>query len=198
LRWLALLLFLFEIGLTATIHVYGTFQQEQSADVIVVLGAGLDRRGRPGYALTRRANRGAALYHAGIAPVVICTGGITGKAPRSEASACGELLRARGVPERAIVLEEQSRSTEENALHTQRIMAAKGWQTAVIVSDSFHVLRANWLFSLAGIPGFPSPVPAAEMSFIEYALAVGREVAALHWQAFKELFNLPVTYVGGL
>jgi hypothetical protein len=60
----------------------------------------LERDNRPGPALTRRANHAAELWKRGLAPAIICTGGITGREnTRSEASACSELLRAAGVPE---------------------------------------------------------------------------------------------------
>lgn len=185
-------------GLLATIHIYGFTDASQNADAIIVLGAGLQRNDRPGPALTRRSNQAAELWLQGAAPVVICTGGITGTARRSEASACKELLLAQGVPENAIILEENSRSTEENAIYVFDIFSQNGWERGVLVSDSFHMLRAHWLFRQYGIVVYNSPVSASRIGFLDYVVAIGREVAALHWQMVKQLFNLPHTYVGGL
>lgn len=181
--------------LGVTIHSYGQVNRAESADVIIVLGAGLRPDGRPGPALTRRSSHAADLWFDGLAPRIICSGGMPGGGIRSEASACAEILRGRGVPAEAILLEESSRSTEENAIYSRAIMEANGWQTAVVVSDGYHVLRAGWIFHLRGLDISLSPVTDNRPRAMEYVLSIAREVAALHWQAFKEVFNLPVTYV---
>ncbi len=181
------------IALLAAILVYSRADQAQAADVIVVLGAGLQRNDRPGPALVRRSAQGAALWQRGLAQTIICTGGYGFNRARSEADACAELLRAHGVPDDAILLEERSRSTEENALYVSDIMQANDWQTAALVSDGYHLLRAHWLFNRAGIENYPSP--ADDPSFSNLLFSTLREVAAFHWLAFKTVFNLPVTYV---
>jgi uncharacterized SAM-binding protein YcdF (DUF218 family) len=192
------LLFIFEIGLAAAIHLYGLTDHVQSADVIIVLGAGLNADNTPTPSMIRRADHAAALWQGGIAAHIICSGGYPGKATVSEASACQTALLAASVPSDVIILEEASRSTEENALETHAIMQAKGWHTAVIVSDGYHLLRANWLFQMNGITGYPSPVSKSYPSLVEYAIAVLREIAALHWQVVKGLFGIQVTYVRGI
>ncbi len=196
-RWLARLLLLWlllTLLLVAAIVVYGRADQAHTADVIVVLGAGLNHNDGPGPALVRRADRAAALYAGGAAPAVICTGGYGQGRARSEADACAELLRARGVPAAAIVLEEQSRSTEENALYTRAIMDANGWETAVVVSDGYHLLRAALIFNRAGIPHTTSPA-ASDPPLRSLLPALGREVAAFHWLLVKTALNLPITYI---
>lgn len=179
--------------LTTAVIVYGATDRAQPADVIVVLGSGLRRDNRPGPALTRRSLRAAELYAQGYAPYVICTGGIASGRTRSEADGCREVLEANGVPASAIRLEERSRSTEENALYAHDIMNANDWHTAVIVSDGYHLLRAQWIFEQEGIP--VSTSPADPPPRFALATAIAREIVALHWQALKDLLNLPVTYV---
>ena len=131
----------------------------------------------------------------GLAPVIICSGGHPGIQTRTEADACAELLRGDGVPGEAIFQEAQSRSTEENALYSRQMMDAHGWQTAILVSDNFHLFRANHIFMTAGITPYTSPVTENPPGIAEYVVYMLREVAALHWQIFKEVFNLPITYV---
>jgi uncharacterized SAM-binding protein YcdF (DUF218 family) len=186
--WLAGILLLGVI-----IYLYGRIDHAQPADVIVVLGAGIRADNRPGAALIRRSEQAATLWKKGLAEHVICSGGFPGHATRSEADACGELLRAEGVPASAILLEESSRSTEENAFYTRQIMDMHGWQTAIIVSDGFHLLRATWLFNQVGIANYTSP--ATDPQFSDWVMYMGRELAAFHWQTFKDLLNLPFTYV---
>ena len=171
------------------------------SDVIIVLGSGLRRSGRPGDALTRRSIWGAGLYQQGLAERVICTGGIGEGHVRSEADACRELLLREGVPADAIFIEEQSHSTEENAIYAQEIMLENGWDSAVLVTDSFHMLRANWIFEDYfddnNISHTRSPVPREWVRDYFYWRHFNREIVALHWQAFKETFNLPFTSVPG-
>jgi uncharacterized SAM-binding protein YcdF (DUF218 family) len=188
--WLLLLLLL-----GAAIVVYGSADHAQSADVIILLGAGLHPDNTPSEAMWRRAEHTAELWKNGFAPNVICTGGLPGRATRSEASACADLLQQYGVPADAILLEEHSRSTEENALEARAIMEANGWRTAIIVSDGFHLLRASWLFQRVGIESYTSPVSFAAVNPIQLTVAMVREVLAFHWLAIKFLLNLPVTYV---
>lgn len=180
--------------LALAILVYSRIDNAQPADVIVVLGAGLRGDGRPGPALIRRAEQGAKLWKESKATNIICAGGYPMiRTPRSEASACGEVLRNEGVPADIIVEEDRSRSTEENALYTREIMDEHGWQTAIIVSDGYHLLRAAWIFNMTGISHTTSPAAAPPLS--NFVLSFGREIAAFHWQALKGILNLPFTYV---
>ncbi len=181
------------VALTAAIISTGAQDNAQPSDVIVVLGSGLRRSGRPGDALYRRSIWAADLYADGIAQNIICTGGVGNNQTRSEADACAEVLRGRGVPAEAIHLEEASRSTEENAIFTQELLQAHGWQTVTLVTDSFHMLRASWIFDTYNIPHYRSPTPREWMPTHFFVRHSTRELLALHWQAFKQVFNIPVT-----
>ena len=128
----------------------------------------------------------------------MCTGGMTSRYPRAEADACREVVESQGVPASAVIMEAESRSTEENAINARRIMDEHGWQDAVLVSDSYHLLRARWIFSLEGITVYRSPIPPAQTPLDFYLFSVAREIVALHWQVVKLALNLPQTYVGGL
>jgi uncharacterized SAM-binding protein YcdF (DUF218 family) len=171
----------------------GDSNTAQRSDAIVVLGAGLRRDGRPGDALWRRSLVAAQAYHAGLAPNVICTGGISERQTRSEADACREVLIGEDVPASAIVLEDASRSTEQNAINVKAIMAERGWRTAVIVTDSFHMLRAGWIFSGVGVEHTRFPVPRNRVRVQWIAMSMIHELAAIHWYAFKGLFGIPAT-----
>lgn len=196
---LPLLVILYFMLFAAAVHFVGRQDSSAPADVIIVLGAGLKRDGRPGPALTRRSRQGAALWHEGLAPVLLCTGGQTAPFPRTEAAACREVLIAAGIPANAILLEEQSRSTEENALFSQRILAELGLERAILVSDSYHILRASWLFGQRGIETVASPVPASTIRDpLMYPYSLAREFAAFNWQLLKDALRLPITHVSGI
>ena len=190
---------LYFLAFIATIHHTGTQDTTQESDVIIILGAGLLRDGRPGWALTRRSRQAADLWHAGIAPYIICTGGQAESYPRSEASACREILLSTGIPTSAILMEEHSRSTEENAIFSRRIFEQVGFGDAVLVSDSYHMLRASWLFRHQGINSTSSPVPAHRIRHpLSYPQSLIREFLAFHWHLIKELLQIPLTHLSGI
>ena len=190
---------LYLVAFIFAVHIFGTIDTAQEADAIIVLGAGLLRDGRPGWALTRRSLQAADLWRAGIAPYILCTGGQAESFPRSEADACREILRASQVPASVILLEEQSRSTEENAIFSRRILEGIGIADVVLVSDSYHMLRASWLFHLQGISTYRSPVPAQRIrSPLSYPYSLIREFVAFNWQLVKETFQIPVTHLKGV
>jgi len=183
----------------AAIHIAGRQDSARPADVIIALGAGLRRDGSPGPALTRRSLQAADLWRQGIAPTVICAGGQAESFPRSEADACREILRNQSLPPSAILLEDKSRSTEENALFSSQLMRERGWTSAVLVSDSYHMLRASWLFTQQDVEAYASPVPAERIHHPQtYPHSLLREFLAFHWQVLKEALNLPVTHLSGL
>lgn len=205
-RWLKRIILLCFVGgllyfcsFITAIHIVGATDRTEEADVIIVLGAGIRRDGRPGWALTRRATQGADLWKQGYADMVICTGAQADGYPRSEAEACKELLLREGVDESAILMEENSRSTEENAIYSHQIFDEQGYDTAILVSDSYHILRAEWLFRDQGITAYTSPIPASRINrplFYPYSLT--REFVAFHWYIVKSALNIPVTHIYGV
>jgi uncharacterized SAM-binding protein YcdF (DUF218 family) len=179
----------------ALIDAYGMQDQARPADVIVILGSMVYPGARPGPALTRRTQHAVALYDHGLAPEIICSGGQGGSETSTEASAACTLAASLGVPPAALIEESQSRSTEENALDTAAIMAAHGWHTALVVTDGFHLYRANLLFERAGLLPYPSPaqVTAGPMNPIERYVRETRELAALAWYWTKTALGLKMT-----
>ncbi len=117
-------------------------------DAIVVLGARLAPDGSLTEVLAERVAAAAALHRAGAGRVVVATGGITG-APRAEAHALADGLRAAGVPAAAILVEDQALTTADNARLTAAMLpqARRVW----LVTQPFHGRRAARLFQRAGL-----------------------------------------------
>lgn len=128
------------------------------ADCIVVLGAGVIPPGVAGLALRARTERAAELYHAGLAPYILCTGGV-GRIPPAESLIATRILVERGIPAAAIAREERSTSTWENGSEAAVICHARGWKRVILVSDSYHLFRATHNFRHFGLEATPSPVP---------------------------------------
>ena len=165
------------------IDAYGLRDQAAPADVIVVLGSRVYPGDVPGPSLVRRARHAAALYQAGLAPIIICSGGQGEPGLMSEAEAACRVAAELGVPPASLLLEDQAHSTEENALNTAKIMAAHGWQTAIVSSDGFHLYRAELLFRKAGLVAYPSPAQhtTGPMDTLERYGRETRELVALIW-----------------
>jgi uncharacterized SAM-binding protein YcdF (DUF218 family) len=115
---------------------------DETFDAIVVCGCRVKPDGEPSPSLARRARYAAALYRRGLAPVLVTTGGV-GTHPPSEARAAAAIARAEGVPEDAIVLEERSTSTEENAREAAKLVDAR---RVIVVTDAYHAFRAERVF----------------------------------------------------
>ncbi len=143
-------------------------------DVIIILGG-------PADAMGRRTAHGVRLFTDGMAERILLSGG--GGRPRPEADTMRDLALAAKVPRARLVLERDSLSTLENAIHSARIMQAEGWRTALIVTDSLHLPRALMAFRAAGIRarGSAAAWPWREArlgDWIKYALY---ELLGLGW-----------------
>ncbi len=128
--------------------------QNQPFDVIVVLGAAVGPAGGPSAALRRRVAEGVRRLEAGAAPVLLLSGGKgggTGGGVPAEAEVMRDLVLAAGVADERLVLETESRSTLENARCSARIMGARGWTKALVVTDAVHLPRTLLAFRALGI-----------------------------------------------
>jgi len=182
---------IFSICLVTCIILFGNRDNSRTADAIIVLGAGIEADGSPSKTLTVRAQHGAELWRQNIAPVIICTGGIVGSAPRAEASACEDVLIAEGIPADAILSEYQSINTQTNVRFSKELMENNGLQNAVVVSSRYHLLRAQWLFWRAHVPIYTSPAPIGYLTTGEILFSYTREWGAFHWQVLRDFFNTP-------
>jgi len=113
------------------------------SDVIIVLGAAVYGT-KPSPALQERCDWAYQLYQQGYAPKLILSGGLGG-GEITEAQAMKDYLLQKGVPEEAMLLEENSHSTRENLYYSQKIMETAGMDSAIITTHRFHQKRANVL-----------------------------------------------------
>ncbi len=156
--------------------------QARRADAIIVLGAAVWSDGQAGPSLSARTQHAISLYQAGYASHLILSGGL-GKYPPSEAETMRQLALAAGVPDQALVLEDRSHSTEENLANAKALMDARGWRSALVVSDPFHLLRAELIARDLGIDAFGSPARSSP-NYALYERRVyytAREAIALIW-----------------
>jgi uncharacterized SAM-binding protein YcdF (DUF218 family) len=185
------LLLLYPLALSL-LDAYGFQDRAAPADAIVVLGSRVYPGDRPGPSLTRRAQHAAALYLQGLAPRVVCTGAQGDPTVSSEAQVGCAIVAAQGVPAAVLLLEDRSRSTEENALYTAELLRPLGLTRVLLVSDSYHLYRAEVLFRQAGLDAVSSPAPQRLLWPERYARAT-RELAALAWYWGKTALGIQQT-----
>ncbi|MFR9802245.1 YdcF family protein [Pseudonocardia sp. RS010] len=175
--------------LTAVIIVGGTmFRVWQTArvdgdrpvDAVVVLGAA-QYDGEPSPILAARLRHAAALYEQGLAPRIVTVGGSRAGDEYTEAEAGTRYLQGRGVPANAIITVAEGADT----LGSLKAVAARaeqdGWDTALIVSDPWHSLRARTMARDSGLEAWTSPTRSGPVVQTRETQAryILRETAAL-------------------
>jgi uncharacterized SAM-binding protein YcdF (DUF218 family) len=154
------------------------------ADAIVVFGAA-EYSGRPSPVLRARLDHALDVFHRGVAPVVITTGGAAADPTFSEGGVGRDYLMRHGVPERSLIAETQGRDTAQSAMRVGVIMRANGLHSCVAVSDAYHVFRIRKLLEHEGVaPVYVAPRPDSRPHTLwQRSVAVLREASSyLVWR----------------
>jgi len=128
----------------------------QKADAIVVLGAA-QYHGRPSPALRARLDHALELWNRGLAARMVLTGGIGEGDSASEAAVSRVYVVSRGVPDSAILLENEGRTSSQSLRRAADLLHARRLNAAIVVSDPFHMLRLEILGRRYGIVPYTSP-----------------------------------------
>lgn len=94
-----------------------------------------------------RAEEAVLLYQQGLAPVLVFSGAALDTSGPSNAQAMRQVALRAGVPNRAIILEEDATTTTENALGVAKIASQMGWRKVILVTSPYHQRRAQLEFS---------------------------------------------------
>jgi uncharacterized SAM-binding protein YcdF (DUF218 family) len=189
-RWVRILILvvgvvvLFLVSTAVQVVETASRQEVHPADAIVVFGAA-EYSGRPSPVLKARLDHALDLFHQGIAPVVITTGGAASDPVFSEGGVGRDYLMRHGVPERSLIAETQGRDTSESAARVAVIMRANGLRSCVAVSDAYHVFRIRKLLEHEGIgPVYTAPrLDTRPHSILQRAGAALREATSyLVWR----------------
>ena len=173
------------LGITAVQVVHtASLEEIHPADAIVVFGAA-EYSGRPSPVLRARLDHALDVFHHGVAPVVITTGGAAADPTFSEGGVGRDYLMRHGVPERSLIAETQGHDTAESALRVAVIMRANNLHSCVAVSDAYHVFRIRKLLEHEGVgPVYVAPRPDSRPhSAWQRMIAVLREATSyLLWR----------------
>jgi uncharacterized SAM-binding protein YcdF (DUF218 family) len=161
--------------------------QRPHVDAIVVLGAA-QYNGRPSPVLKARLDHAYDLYHAGLARMVVVTGGIGDGDRMSEATAAQRYLVAVGVPADSVVLE-AGRTTAASMDSVADYLHGEGATRVILVSDPFHVARLHLEAWRLGLEAYTSPTRTSPIS-----RSLSTELGYLLAEAAK----LPLIFLKGL
>lgn len=167
-------------------------------DAVVVLGAA-QYDGEPSAIFAARLRHAEALYEAGLAPRIVTAGGSQQGDAFTEAEAGRRYLVGRGVPARAVV----AVSTGGDTLTSLRAVAdrarADGWESALVVSDPWHSLRARTMARDSGLAAWTSPTrsgPIVQTRETQARYIVRETGALLYYRLTHASVDTPTTGLG--
>jgi uncharacterized SAM-binding protein YcdF (DUF218 family) len=94
-----------------------------------------------------RVRAAVALWNDGYAGTLIFAGGAQDPASPSSAEIMKRQAIALGVPDRAILVETESETTDQNAERVALLMKEAGLKSAILVTSAFHQRRASMHFA---------------------------------------------------
>jgi len=118
----------------------GTGQCEKADAIIVVSGGDT----------VARTDEGILLYKNGWADTLIFSGAAQDKSGPSNAAAMRTHALAEGVPRTAIIVEEESATTEENASNAKAVFVDNDVKNAILVTSGYHQRRSALEFEKLG------------------------------------------------
>jgi len=147
----------------AAVLVWSARDEARPAQAIVVLGAA-QYAGRPSPVLRARLDHALDLWHRHLASLLILTGGTGSGDNTSEAAVGRNYAKKHGVPDTAILVENEGRTTSESMRAVAGMLEVRGLQTALLVSDPFHMLRLRILARRFGFTPYTSPTRTSPIS----------------------------------
>ncbi|MGL4368652.1 MAG: ElyC/SanA/YdcF family protein, partial [Spirochaetota bacterium] len=125
---------------------------------------------KPSPVFKERLNHALDLYRQGLCRYIIITGGKGAPGEPGESVIGRKYALKNGVPESAILIENYSRSTEQNILYARLLARQHDLSTFAIVSDPYHLKRAVIIAEHEGMQVYPSPTPTSRFRSHEVKL----------------------------
>lgn len=158
LLWLVLAILGYVVAVYRQVIINSSGDARHSADAIIVFGAA-EYSGRPSPVYRARLDHAADLYRAGLATIIITTGGPGGETRFSEGEVGHDYLAGLGIPDHQLIAETQSTDTAESARRVATIMRTNGMHSCLAVSDAYHIFRIKRMLGREGITVYGAPRP---------------------------------------
>jgi uncharacterized SAM-binding protein YcdF (DUF218 family) len=156
---------LFALWLVSAVAVlvWSSRDEARPAQAIVVLGAA-QYAGKPSPVLRARLDHALDLWNRHLASLLILTGGTGSGDTTSEAAVGRKYAKKHGVPDSSILVENEGRTTSESMRAVAGMLEVRGLQSALLVSDPFHMLRLRILARRFGFTPYTSPTRTSPIS----------------------------------
>jgi vancomycin permeability regulator SanA len=138
----------------------GKTDQARPAQAIVVMGVA-QYDGRPSPQLQARLDHVLTLWNAGVAPMVVTTGGNQPGDRFTEAEASRRYLVEAGIPESAVLFENEGTSTLDSLQRVDRLLETQDITEVVIVTDAYHAARSRLVARSLGLQAHVSATPSS-------------------------------------
>ena len=153
---LAGLILIWSVFTGVSIWSFGNRDHARKSDCIIVLGAAA-YGAKPSPVFEQRIRHAITLWNEGKAPAIIFTGGRGKDATHTESEVGALFTIGEGVDKAAILTE----TTRENLVEAKALMDGSGMDSAIIVSDPLHLMRASAMASDLGMKVVTSPTPTS-------------------------------------
>lgn len=157
------------------------------SDVAIVFGNTVNSDGSISPRLAARLDTAVTLYHKDLVSRFIVSGS-TGKEGVDEAVAMKRYLVSRQIPADAVIVDSAGNTTADTAKNSVQIMRQHGYQSALLVSQYFHIPRARMAFhQCGGSTLYGAKLYNAHPHYFEWRdiYSLTREVVALYAYYFK-------------
>jgi len=193
LRWLRRL-----VGVVLLVAVLGTLyvagrvwwvarqDDRPRSDAIVVLGAS-QFDGRPSPVFRARLDHAKTLYDDNVAGRIVTVGGSQPGDRFTEGAAGRRYLADAGVPRSDVVAVKEGDDTLSSLEAVSAVLQRRGWDSAVVVTDPWHSLRARTVARDLGIDAETSPArsgPAVHTRATEIRYVARETMAYVFYKLF--------------
>jgi uncharacterized SAM-binding protein YcdF (DUF218 family) len=176
--------------LIAAIYRQARSDGARPAQAIVVLGTA-QYNGWPGPVFQSRLDHALELWQAGYAPLIVVSGGKLPGDGYTEAEAARAYLTNAGVPPEAILSENAASDTWESMQGVATLLAPRGIDDVILVSDGFHLFRSRLMardvgLHATGSAAEGSPIRTGGGGEFAYVLREAGGVVVHLWQTRLE------------
>lgn len=134
--------------------------RKEGAEAVVILGGGMNKAPDSYYLGSSSAIRtleGLSVAKSTGLPVIVSGGDTYGNMGKGSGELMMETLVELGMPAKRVIVEGESRNTEENSVYTAEICRQKGYKKVILVTSALHMRRSVLLFSEEDLEIIPCP-----------------------------------------
>ena len=148
---------------TVVSAIFGIIPPGDRADVAVVLGNKINPDGEPHPRTAARLDRAIELWREDVVEEIIVSGGL-GKEGFEEADVMAAYLARAGIPAAQIHVDRDGYNTRKTARNAKTLSQSVGFDSVVVVTSYFHVVRSQMAFRDAGF----NKVQGAHARYVEW------------------------------